>query len=58
VHAGNLVDKHPVLVEILVFTVIGMIIPEAEAAWILRPLLRAFGFGPLGPVKGKSLKIT
>ncbi|KAJ3504619.1 hypothetical protein NLJ89_g7844 [Agrocybe chaxingu] len=46
---GNVADKHPILVELLIFTAITAICPEG---WILRPALRLLGFGPTGPVKG------
>ncbi|KDR75786.1 hypothetical protein GALMADRAFT_502065 [Galerina marginata CBS 339.88] len=46
---GNLCDNHPVLVDIVLFSAALMIIPESI---FLRPLLRVFGFGSLGPVKG------
>ncbi|VDB86047.1 unnamed protein product [Peniophora sp. CBMAI 1063] len=51
---GDLVEQHPALVEVLLVsgTVLGgLLVPEW---WILRPLLRAIGFGPLGPVKGSA----
>lgn len=48
---GNIADKHPQLVETLLFTAVIMFVPQG---WILRPLLRAFGFGPQGTVKGQA----
>lgn len=48
---GDLADRHPVLVEVLLVTAAIMIIPEGI---ILRPLLRVFGFGPGGVVKGSG----
>ncbi|KAI0026854.1 hypothetical protein K488DRAFT_91768 [Vararia minispora EC-137] len=52
VTAGDLVEQHPVLAETFIIVgaaLLGALIPE----WfILRPLIRVFGFGPLGPVKG------
>jgi hypothetical protein len=47
--AGDLVEQHPVLLDVLLFSASVMVIPEA---WLLRPLLSLFGFGPYGPVKG------
>ncbi|KAF8519084.1 hypothetical protein JB92DRAFT_2900827 [Gautieria morchelliformis] len=49
--SGQLIDEHPVLMEIILFTGATLLIPEA---WLLRPLLRLFGFGPSGPVKGSA----
>ncbi|KAF8964406.1 hypothetical protein BDZ97DRAFT_1816389 [Flammula alnicola] len=46
---GNLADHHPYVVDLILFTGAIMLIPEGL---FLRPLLRVFGFGPLGPVKG------
>ncbi|KAK7681777.1 hypothetical protein QCA50_015124 [Cerrena zonata] len=48
---GDLSEQHPILRNILIVTVIGMIIPES---WVLRTILRIFGFGPGGPVKGSA----
>jgi len=45
---ANLVNKHPILFETLLISGIILIIPESL---ILPPILRFFGFGPLGPVK-------
>jgi hypothetical protein len=47
--AGDLVEQHPDLLSAVLFTVAVMLIPEY---WLLRPLLRVFGFWPLGPGKG------
>ncbi|KAH6913953.1 hypothetical protein BKA70DRAFT_1259961 [Coprinopsis sp. MPI-PUGE-AT-0042] len=46
---GNIIDRHPVLLETIIFTGVFLLIPEA---WLLRPLFRVFGFGPGGPMKG------
>ncbi|KAJ6466730.1 hypothetical protein C8R47DRAFT_1153511 [Mycena vitilis] len=46
---GDLVEQHPDLLSAVLFTAVLTIIPEYI---LLRPLLRIFGFGPLGPVKG------
>ncbi|PCH36329.1 hypothetical protein WOLCODRAFT_166848 [Wolfiporia cocos MD-104 SS10] len=46
---GDLVEQHPVLLETLLIAGTFMLIPEG---WFLRPLLRLFGFGPEGPIKG------
>ncbi|KAK7681792.1 hypothetical protein QCA50_015139 [Cerrena zonata] len=48
---GDLSEQHPILRDMLIFTVVGLIIPES---WILRPILRIFGFGPAGPAKGRK----
>lgn len=48
---GDLAEQHPILLETLLFTAAGLIIPEY---WLLRPLLSVFGFGPLGPAKGSA----
>ncbi|RDB25051.1 hypothetical protein Hypma_007814 [Hypsizygus marmoreus] len=48
---GQLVDNHPILVKTLVFSGAALLIPEA---WLLRPILALFGFGPSGPVKGSA----
>lgn len=46
---GVIVERHPQLLPILAFSVVGMFIPES---WILRPFLGLFGFGPAGPLEG------
>jgi len=46
---GDVLEQHPILLEVLLPLVLGWIIGEV---WILRSLLRLFGFGPAGPVKG------
>ncbi|KAJ7797283.1 hypothetical protein B0H14DRAFT_2911950 [Mycena olivaceomarginata] len=46
---GDLVEQHPDLLNILLFTGAVMLIPEY---WVLRPVLGLFGFGPTGPGKG------
>jgi len=43
----NLIVNHPGLF----ISIALLLIPES---WFLRPLLRIFGFGPLGPVKGSA----
>ncbi|KAI0070027.1 hypothetical protein K474DRAFT_1609441 [Panus rudis PR-1116 ss-1] len=48
---GDLSEQHPVLRDALIVSVVAILAPEA-ATWILRPILRLFGFGPEGPVKG------
>ncbi|KAI0954509.1 hypothetical protein AcW1_006384 [Taiwanofungus camphoratus] len=48
---GDLAEQHPVLLENLLLSGAVMLIPET---WILRPLLRLFGFGSSGPVKGSA----
>ena len=46
----NLIINHPGLF----ISVALLLIPET---WFLRPLLRIFGFGPLGPVKGNEIHL-
>ncbi|KAJ7797319.1 hypothetical protein B0H14DRAFT_3887158 [Mycena olivaceomarginata] len=46
---GDLVEQHPDLLNILLFTGAVMLIPEY---WVLRPVLGLFGFGPTGSGKG------
>jgi len=46
---ANLVNNHPVLFEILLITLVLEILPES---FILQLIVRFFGFGLLGPVKG------
>jgi len=48
---GRLMDRHPILVGVIVVSAIAWTAPES---WLLRPLFRMFGFGPDGPVKGSS----
>ena len=51
-HPGDLVEQHPTILEIMLFSGAILLIPES---WILRPLLTGFGFGPNGPIKGRHL---
>ncbi|KAH6919257.1 hypothetical protein BKA70DRAFT_1177018 [Coprinopsis sp. MPI-PUGE-AT-0042] len=46
---GNIIDRHPILLDTLIFAGTFLLIPEA---WLLRPLFRVFGFGPAGPIGG------
>ncbi|CAL1702686.1 unnamed protein product [Somion occarium] len=46
---GDLSEQHPILRDTMIFAVVTMLVPES---WILKPLLRIFGFGPRGPIKG------
>ncbi|KAH7888195.1 hypothetical protein F5I97DRAFT_1805203 [Phlebopus sp. FC_14] len=48
---GDLIEQHPMLFDMLVFSVFAMLIPEE---WLLRPFLSLFGFGPAGPLKGST----
>ncbi|KAK7696351.1 hypothetical protein QCA50_001005 [Cerrena zonata] len=48
---GDLSEQHPILRNMLIFTVVGLMIPES---WILRPILCLFGFCPNGPAKGSA----
>lgn len=49
VTVADLVEQHPQLV----ITAVGLILVELDvASFLLRPLIRLSGFGPLGPVKG------
>ncbi|OSX64434.1 hypothetical protein POSPLADRAFT_1111080, partial [Postia placenta MAD-698-R-SB12] len=41
--------RHPHLVDILLWLITRWLFPQS---WLLRPLLRLFGFGALGPTKG------
>ncbi|GLB37527.1 putative interferon-induced 6-16 family protein [Lyophyllum shimeji] len=45
---GQLVDNHPGMFEMILFSGAALLIPES---WLLRPVLSLFGFGPYGPVK-------
>lgn len=49
---GDLIEQHPVLFYVIIFATLGQleVVPEQL---IIRPLLRLFGFGSLGPVKGR-----
>jgi len=49
--AGDLAEQHPTIAEVLLFSVAGLIIPEA---WFLRPIFGLFGFGPAGTLKGST----
>ncbi|OAX43620.1 hypothetical protein K503DRAFT_765709 [Rhizopogon vinicolor AM-OR11-026] len=46
---GDLVERHPDLAITLLVAAITMLLPEL---WLLRQVLRMFGFGPRGPIKG------
>ncbi|KZP05891.1 hypothetical protein FIBSPDRAFT_681621, partial [Athelia psychrophila] len=48
---GDLIEQHPAIAGALMFSVVGMVVPQY---WILRPIFTLFGFGPAGPVKGKT----
>ncbi|KAH6890948.1 hypothetical protein BKA70DRAFT_1572162 [Coprinopsis sp. MPI-PUGE-AT-0042] len=48
---GSIIDRHPVLLENIIYTGVFLLIPEA---WLLRPLFGVFGFGPRDPVKGST----
>ncbi|KAK7681778.1 hypothetical protein QCA50_015125 [Cerrena zonata] len=48
---GDLSSQHPILRNILIVTVVLLILPDS---WFLRPILRVFGFGPAGPIKGTA----
>ncbi|KAF8531232.1 hypothetical protein JB92DRAFT_2852296 [Gautieria morchelliformis] len=49
--SAQLIDEHPVLVTTVLVTGVVLLRPEK---WLLRPLLKLFGFGPYGPVKGST----
>ncbi|KAG2344954.1 hypothetical protein BDR05DRAFT_142304 [Suillus weaverae] len=58
---GDLVEQHPDIANTLLLVAIAellpLLLPEIEistllARWLLRPLLRMFGFGSQGPIKG------
>jgi hypothetical protein len=46
---GDLVEQHPELAITLSVAAIAMLLPEL---WLLRQVLRMFGFGAQGPIKG------
>ncbi|THU84654.1 hypothetical protein K435DRAFT_870068 [Dendrothele bispora CBS 962.96] len=48
---GDIVEQHPCILEAILFSATILFVPEA---WIFRPVLSCFGFGPLGPVKGST----
>lgn len=61
VTTGDLVEQHPDIINTLLLVAIAellpLLLPEVGmgvlfGGWFLRPLLRLFGFGPQGPVKG------
>ncbi|KAF7762230.1 hypothetical protein Agabi119p4_8823 [Agaricus bisporus var. burnettii] len=47
--AGKIIDKYPFLLNIIIFVVSMSLLPNLP---LLGPILRSFGFGPLGPIKG------
>ncbi|OJA16723.1 hypothetical protein AZE42_12356 [Rhizopogon vesiculosus] len=49
IFCGDLVEQHPDLAITLLVAAITVLLPEL---WLLRQVLRMFGFGPGGPVKG------
>ncbi|KAF8507295.1 hypothetical protein BU17DRAFT_16275, partial [Hysterangium stoloniferum] len=49
--AGNVIDNHPELIEIILLTVAVLLLPES---FLLRSILSLFGFGPYGPIKGSA----
>jgi hypothetical protein len=56
---GDLVEQHPDIVNTLLLIAIAelspLFLPEIGTlleGWLLHPLLRMFGFGPQGPIKG------
>lgn len=51
-HAGDLVEQHPILFDVLLIVLTA---PLVEIAF-LRPILGVVGFGPYGPIKGESYK--
>jgi hypothetical protein len=51
VTAGDLIEQHPTIAEVLMFSIVGMVVPQS---WFLRPIFGLFGFGPAGSVKGKT----
>ncbi|KAJ7068655.1 hypothetical protein C8F01DRAFT_1247151 [Mycena amicta] len=48
---GDIAEQHPDIVYGLLFALAVTMLPEA---WLFRPLLRVFGFGPQGPIKGSA----
>lgn len=51
VATGDLVELHPTIAEVLLFSVAAFAVPEA---WLLRPIFGIFGFGPSGTLKGST----
>ncbi|KAG2344955.1 hypothetical protein BDR05DRAFT_960922 [Suillus weaverae] len=58
---GDLVEQHPDIANTLLIVAIAELLPLLLSeigigtlleGWLLRPLLRMFGFGPQGPIKG------
>ncbi|EFI28140.1 hypothetical protein CC1G_14167 [Coprinopsis cinerea okayama7 len=49
--AGNIIERHPQLFKTLVISAVCMLVVEPL---IFIPVLRVFGFGVLGPVKGSA----
>ncbi|CAK5263109.1 unnamed protein product [Mycena citricolor] len=52
---GDLAEQHPDLLAALLFRLAPLMLPAPF--FLLRPLLRLFGFGPLGPVKGLTVVV-
>lgn len=50
---GDIVERHPKLLETMLFSGAGLLLPEV---WFLRPFLSMFGFGPYGPIKGEGYR--
>ncbi|KAF7302042.1 hypothetical protein MIND_00770600 [Mycena indigotica] len=46
---GDIAEQHPALLSGLLFWLAVMLIPEV---WLFQPILRVFGFGKQGPIKG------
>jgi len=53
VTTGDLVEQHPIIARALLLVAIDILLPEIEiSGWLLPQLLRLFGFGRQGPIKG------
>jgi len=46
---GDLAEQHPIILETLAFSVAILVLPESA---LLKPIIRIFGIGPAGPIKG------
>jgi len=46
---GDVNEQYPLLLPSLLFCIVAPLIGEL---WVLRPVLRLFGFGPAGPIRG------
>lgn len=49
--SGDIIEQYPLVLDVLMVAASLIFVPEA---WLAQRLLGLFGFGPLGPVKGKT----